>query len=217
MKVHVRVDDFPYGTPQDKVKYNRDEAAHKVNLLNQLGPCMIACVLEEMNEDTWSMLSGNLIPCFHGFTHGLDVWRPLSECGGEFYGQEYSQIKENFLKHKEVIDKYNIKIVIPPFNSYTQALLDVIDELKFKYLIGGTETTLFSFDKLNHKSVKLLIPDLYPPLGLCLPEGQWVNYLMQNKHLVKEGSTLCIHFPFDDVPLLCELVKTVGAEVVPYD
>lgn len=217
MKIHVRVDDYPYGTPWDKEKYDPIAADRKISLLNEIGPCMIGCVLEEMTGHEWNQIEHTqLIPCFHGFSHGLEKWRPTSEGGGEFEGQNYYELKLKFKKHLHTLIRFNIDICVPPFNSYTQTLLDCLNEFEFKYLSGGAEVPLFGFDKLNHGNVKLKLPDFYPKYGEYVAEGDYVDHILSRQFEINEGSTLCVHFPFDKIDLLCKFIKQQNLQVVPY-
>jgi hypothetical protein len=215
VKIHIRVDDVPYGTPQDKAGYDWYLMSQKLCLMDSFGfPYMLGIVLFPAITDSGllSLLSSlkNAVKCLHGFDHGLQRWRPNDSAGGEFEGLT-TYACEHHLRVAQADIAGLSKIFIPPFNVFTQDLLDALNRTWFKYITTGPETRRENLHLLN-----------YGDLKVC-HAGRWYDSIKeatQNIDKVCDGETISFHLPWVSLKQIQNLftaIKQKGIEVTAYD
>lgn len=145
----VRIDDFPYGRPQYDPAWCLRMATKALGILNEYGVSYMLGVIpapttDEQAECLCGALSPNGRVCMHGFDHGfsLPYWPHMTKIwprGGEFVDMSTAQILAKLEAGDRWLDKhfgtwYAPEHFIAPFNTYTQAAVDAMQEMRIVYL-----------------------------------------------------------------------------------
>lgn len=191
MKCYLRIDDFPFGTPEDRKRYDSLEALKKLSILNTHVTCALGIVPEYVTDEEINTISQmeNIIPCMHGFTHGLDRWRPIDSNGGEFFNLTIPELRDRFRKYEGFINQLKPYVFIPPFDTYTQELVNVLPEFGFNIICGGEPT-------ITHGMVNFTYPS---NLKLVLSSVACGLTDFCNKEFIRmiEGSVFSFHLPWE--------------------
>lgn len=212
MKCHIRIDDFPYGTPEDKEKYDRDIEFEKIEALDESGiKYMLGVVPEELRYLDLAFLKTlkNCTVCMHGFNHALDKWRPSDEEGGEFANMSIKDIRHRFHQNEEFMGEFDVDIFIPPFNSFNQQLLDILNEYAFKVITGGRETIRDGKDKLRFGNLKLELPTLCDNINRLYTKLPGINI----------NQSITFHLAWqtiEDILRFIRISKEINLEYEPY-
>ena len=97
----------------------------------------------------------------HGETHGFERWRPNDARGGEFANLSIEALQNIFFIIDRMLRNHlgggleSVKVFIPPFNVFTQELLDVLSILNFEVITGGPETVRENMHMLDFHDLKL--------------------------------------------------------------
>ena len=213
MKIYLRIDDFPYGAPIDRDKYNPGNAKKIINLLDDSGFKYMLGVVPELltvNEALYLDTLKNCIVCYHGFDHGMYNWRMPSETGGEFANMDEQSILQRINNNSWFLSRYNSYIFIPPFNAFTQDLLNILHLSYIDYICGGPETIQFGFNKYNFKSLELKMADKYGTIREIIPQFD----------SIKENDTVCLHLSwetYDSFENFIDICKSRNFEVCAYE
>ena len=174
---YLRIDDFPNG---DLALHNEWLKYHKkphfkllkpiLDILNREKADYILGVSPELcDEDDINFLNDNIQgggKCvMHGFNHGWNYpWHQITDTwprGGEFSLLSKKEISDKYRKGVDTLNKLNeidFNHFIPPFNCYSQDLLDILSENGVEYIHGcSKEHENFSFGQLNHYNVKQVV------------------------------------------------------------
>lgn len=137
MNIRVRVDDFPQGIP------NKRCADADYHLLRELEVRQIPYVLGVVPELVCDMEISFLRTlkhakiAMHGFNHSLDNWKiPLFE----FRGLLEDHIEPRVEKGLRILSCFQVDWFIPPFNMFSQELVNVLAKQGFKTISAGHET-----------------------------------------------------------------------------
>lgn len=192
----VRFDDFPRGTPEG---FYPDENYYDLyvpildNFIKNGIKTLVAVVGELVNRrDIEYLKSSKLLVGLHGFDHGLGRWKRLLSSGGEFAGYSKQFIRWKLTRCLQRFSGINIKIFVPPFNLFTQELLDVLNEYNFEYITGGPGTREYRMDQLKFGNLKLLLT-LPPYYG----RSNEINRLYEQKRLDLGHNSITLHLPWE--------------------
>jgi len=171
----IRIDDFPHG---DKYLFfyrdqdYREKVKSVLSIFELYEIPYILGVSPFLLQDGDIEFLNNLIKCgfvcMHGFNHGWD-YEPWSNIvstwknGGEFAGLPEHIIEERYDLCDQIllkIDRYNREHFIPPFNCFTQELLNVLDKKGIKFIhTCDKEAFLYSQHKMHFGSMKLVVSE----------------------------------------------------------
>ena len=200
--VNFRLDDFPADTPG--------------NILSatQLWPLLKP--VEERGIEYWLGITPALLDldhwallkklkyahiALHGFTHGFDHWRPNDAKGGEFQDRSALAILKCFTLVQSMLDNHlgmrldEVKVFIPPFNVFTQPLLDVLTVLNFEIITGGPETIREGYFDLDSHDLKVVVSTgrYYDKAVKMLSEFKHSDYL-------EPINPICLHLTWEKTP-----------------
>lgn len=106
--------------------------------------------------------------CMHGFSHGweFEPWGSIATTwpkGGEFMNMSKSEIERKYQVSNSILSnvkRYTKEHFIPPFNCYTQELVDVLAEKGVKY-IHTCDKEYFEYHqtRFDYKGVKVVISE----------------------------------------------------------
>ena len=202
-KIHIRLDDFPYGTPEDKFKYNQAQLYSKLDVFEDaciqytLGVTPeLLCLhdIDKLKQLQFAQFG------LHGFNHGLDKWRPSDKDGGEFVAMTREDILGKFIKNIDVIHRFNFEVFIPPFNVFTQELLDVLNETPMRIITGGAETIEHNLTNLHFGNIKLFIAMKFYDKSRAL-----INRIPS----ITEGEIIGLHIPWESKEDLIDFVQVI--------
>lgn len=157
--MHFRIDDFPVGTPDERINFS-----HIQQILSVFEDAQIAYWLGVVPASTTEELASYLeslkygIVAIHGFDHGFSKWRPVDHLGGEFQDMgmyELIRLYQTWQRQIPILGTANV--FIPPFNVFTQAVLDFLNFLSFEIITGGPETVRDGMDKLRFRKLELVL------------------------------------------------------------
>jgi glycosyltransferase involved in cell wall biosynthesis/predicted deacetylase len=148
----------------------------------------------------------------HGYSHG---WHEFShnwthvgtslKNGGEFANLSSESIRNKINRGLEILAEFKISKFIAPFNVYTQALLDVLNELDFDTIMSGREALQYGMHKLDHGGLTL---------DVCLPP--FVNrsdkLVPVLRNAIKEQKTITLQWIYespDYIPNWTRIADTI--------
>ncbi|MBN1850776.1 MAG: glycosyltransferase [Deltaproteobacteria bacterium] len=204
----IRIDDYPHG---DLMNYNRlladpnyDHREHVYHFLQAFEKTGVPYVLGvspgliDLESDLFFLQT--LRHCevaMHGFSHGwsefADTWHKITETwpkGGEFAFDSKETIRDKIKRGLDILGEFRIQKFIPPFNAYTQDLLDILNELGFKMIMGGRQTIQFHMDKLDHGD--LILDICVPPL--CNDSDKILPHL---EPAIRGRKTILLHWIYE--------------------
>jgi len=172
----IRIDDFPQG---DKNMYLSNpnmylDTIEIISILEEYGVDYIWGVSPLLcNENHCKVLSkiknGKIV--MHGFDHGfskIDNWSTCTKywkSGGEFCFYTKDELIEQYHKCNTILSQfssYDDIHFIPPFNCFTQDLLDVLQDTNVQYIYTcDQEWTLYNQENLHFGKIKAIISELY--------------------------------------------------------
>lgn len=204
----IRIDDYPHG---DLINYNRliadphyDHREHVYHFLQPFEKRGVPYVLGVspglINLESDLFFLKTLRYCevaMHGFSHGwsefADTWHKITETwpkGGEFAYDSRETIRDKIKRGLDILGPFKIRKFIPPFNAYTQDLLDILNEFGFEMVLGGRQTIQFHMDELDHGDIHLDI--CVPPL--CNDSDKILPHL---KQAIPDEKTILLHWIFE--------------------
>ena len=194
--IKVRVDDFPMAQPTEhytpenlKLLY----ALEKLQIPYYLGvtPDLVSYydlgVLKKLKYARIAM---------HGFNHGFDKWRPISE----FDGMSDQSIYDNVVRCSYFLSKIQnntLDTFVPPFNLFNQILLNALNVAGFSYITGGPETNkepwgLMDYTKLDFGNIKLIMS-----LGSHYTSNGSLREILKLMHTIQENEIITLHLTGD--------------------
>ena len=158
--IRVRIDDFLIGEPNKKATHEQAKKAlsylEENNIKYYLG-CVVDYITDEDIEFIKNELP-NAIPVIHGFNHNFDRWDLSKDTVGyrnEFEGRSLDYLQTKLKEAKDRLSCFNIIGFIPPFNSFNQLILDVLDRYEFKFITTGPETLRYKYHHgFNYHNLK---------------------------------------------------------------
>ncbi|BBO66748.1 hypothetical protein DSCA_06780 [Desulfosarcina alkanivorans] len=97
-----------------------------------------------------------------GFSHGWHDfsanWYAIQDhqsAGGEFAQDDQTTVFEKLSRGVDILSEFKVDTFIAPFNVYNQFVLDALNRLGFKTVMGGAETVKYNMDKLDHGDLAL--------------------------------------------------------------
>ncbi|UCF94866.1 MAG: glycosyltransferase, partial [Desulfobacterales bacterium] len=204
----IRIDDYPHG---DLYMYKRlktdpgyDHREHIYAFLQGFEKHGVPYVLGVspglMNNESDRFFLRSLRYCevaMHGYSHGwhefAETWSAIDASlsqGGEFALASRKTIGDKIKRGLELLGDFKISKFIAPFNVYTQDVLDVLNELGFRTIMGGKETVQFGMDALDHGDLDL---------DLCLPPfcGESTKVIPHLGEALDEQKTITLHWIFE--------------------
>lgn len=157
----LRCDDFPCGMPEYRYHPELLEQVENLGVPYWLG--IVPDLLTE--DDTAKLLKLNhAIFAQHGFDHGFSRWRPQSEFDGMTETDLTIKLVETRrnLTTRGLWNATHFRAFIPPFNRFSQELLNSLNHEGFTHITGGPEsysqqaTDTFDFGALT------FVPSLPP-------------------------------------------------------
>jgi hypothetical protein len=175
----VRVDDFPSGSPKSwhpHIWYEdyKDKCLewivpfeeNKIDYIFGVSPLLF-------NDGDIEFLDENIKEgrvVMHGFDHAFETWpsniTTTWSAGGEFSGLDYEDISLKYEKCNSILENigsYDKTHFIPPFNSFTQTLLDFLSkETEVKTLHGEKEffnKYLANLDIIFPDNIDFIMPE----------------------------------------------------------
>lgn len=198
MKIHLRLDDYPGMNGR-----NPNNIRSKIELMETFEmPYMLGVIPQHMDEEDKKQLKtlkyGRV--CMHGFNHGTDHWRPADIDGGEFTKMTENDIEIKLLDNHDFIEEHKPNVFMPPFNSFTQELLNVLPKYGFEYVTGGPESLRHEFYKLDFNGMEYKEAiDFYNSSGK-------ITGMLDD---VKEGDTLAFHPSWDEESSITGLMQAI--------
>jgi len=170
----VRIDDFPHGDlrlflTRDRIRY-RELVEKTLNVFEQYKvPYILGATPQLLQEGDIEFLNkvvkgGKVV--MHGFTHGWDFpdWSNVVSCwehGGEFASHTRERVQEcysNGLTTLQQVNSFCEEDFIPPFNCYTQTVLDVLKDTNVKRIhTCDKEWDAYNYNKLEHYNIEPVI------------------------------------------------------------
>jgi hypothetical protein len=204
---YLRIDDFPYGDRDCRPDIRC--LGEIISIINSYKiPYILGVSPLLLNDYSFNYLKDNQFRCcMHGFEHGMCHWneKKLDE-GGEFAELEMVNIKELYHICDLIMRNFNYDPThfIPPFNCYNQALLDVLNENKVKYIHSCSDCIKYN-KNLNYGNVIPII-------------SEWQSDGYAKDVDVNNPSQITLHWAFDvrdtdwknDYKKLCEELIKIG-------
>ncbi len=199
----IRIDDFPHGDLRlynfvDKTLYREKVSSclsileeNKINYIIGVTPF----ILNNGDAEFLNGLVKHGRVVMHGFTHGWEKpWHNIKDTwstGGEFSGLSEAQIRIRYEKAHNVlknIEKYDEGEFIPPFNCYTQELLNVLHERGIKKIYTcDIEWNQYEQFKMNYHGVEPIMSKY----GVTYSD---VNVVLEN---LNDESQITLHWCYD--------------------
>lgn len=146
--VIVRVDDYPTGNVEGRVWPQLEEFYSVFDGLMESVPYLLGVVpafvggyeyqLHHVNRYTYENFRGHKVEfAVHGYDHSsATVNQPYNEFTGLNEDGAYDRLKKGF----DILQPFNPRVFIAPFNRYTNATLRALERLRCKYVTTGPET-----------------------------------------------------------------------------
>jgi hypothetical protein len=170
MKRTIRLDDYPYGTPGMDVVQCRQTVADACAIFNAAGVPFMLGVSPMLIDHNDIVILNTVLPPYgkavmHGFTHGFDmgdaVWQRIVDTwplGGEFMFCEGELLRRRYWTCDFIMQSltaYDKRHFIAPFNSYTQNLVDVLEQNGVEYLhTTDVAWKSYGLHKITHRSIQ---------------------------------------------------------------
>ena len=200
----VRIDDFPHGDLRlfsiGECNTYRETVAKTVRVFEQYDvPYILGAtpmLLQEGDVDFLNEVVTKGKVVMHGFTHGWDFpdWANIVSCwehGGEFANYSKEKIEEYYsvgLTMLRKVKNFCEEDFIPPFNCYTQTLLDVLKDTNVKRIHGcDKEWNSYNYNKLNHYHMEPIVSKY----GVTYSDA---NVVVNN---LDDPSQLTLHWCYD--------------------
>jgi len=220
----LRLDDFPHGDRRlfeggEYARY-RDIVEKTLNVFEQynvpyiLGATPLLLLEGDIEFLNRVVKKGKVV--MHGFTHGWDYpdWANIVSCwehGGEFANYSKERIEEYYivgLTLLKQVTNFCEEDFIPPFNCYTQTLLDVLKDTNVKRIHGcDKEWDKYKYNKLNHYNIEPVVSKY----GITYSDA---NVVVNN---LSDPSQITLHWCYDahrngwleDYQTLCDKIKKI--------
>ncbi len=217
----VRIDDFPHG---DKMMFYREHkktyrdivhSALSVFEKNEV-PYILGVtplLLQEGDIDFLNKLVKVGKTVTHGFTHGWDKdWNIITSYwpgGGEFFEMTKESIEVSYKESMKVmkqLDSFLEEDFIPPFNCFTQTLLDVLKDTPVKRIHTCSQFWQpYAQDKMNYYDMEPVVSNY----GTTYCDA---NVVINN---LQDESQITLHWCYDygregwleDYQTLCNKIK----------
>jgi len=198
----IRIDDFPHGDLAmfergDKYLYRKKVAA-ALSIFEKKGVSYILGASPLLFQDGdvafLNSVVGNGKVVMHGFTHGWELpWGNITsfwKCGGEFANLSVKDIAEKYEKSMQVMSQvtsFSEEDFIPPFNCYTQALLDFLKDTPVKRIHTCDHSSVPSINRYNHYNIEPVVSKY----GVTYSDA---DVVIKNLH---DPSQITLHWCYD--------------------